>query len=58
MPAPGLTLPVPVQILIADGSGSECWQATFTAPTNTRSRFRSKGPEDLERALPGPPRAR
>jgi hypothetical protein len=44
-PAPPLTLPVTVQLLISDGTNAECWQSTFTtAPANAAGKFKAKAP--------------
>jgi hypothetical protein len=45
MPALGLTVPVTVQLSIADAGGRRCWQATYAAARrNDTSRFRAAGP--------------
>lgn len=44
-PALALTLPVTVQLVIANGSATECWQTTYTAATlRSDGRFKAKGP--------------
>jgi hypothetical protein len=44
-PAPALTLPVTVQLVVTDGSEMHCWQTTYTtAIVNAPGRFRAKGP--------------
>ena len=41
----GLTLPVTVQLLIGDGTGTECWQTTYTGfSRNDDLQFKAKGP--------------
>jgi hypothetical protein len=45
LPPLGLTLPVTVQLRIADGVTTECWQTTFsTSQTNTSALFKARGP--------------
>ena len=45
MPPLGLTLPVTAQLVIANGSRTECWQTTYaTAILNDPARFKAKGP--------------
>jgi cysteine-rich repeat protein len=45
MPALPLTLPVTVQLVVADGMTTECWQTTYAgAAVNEASRFRASGP--------------
>jgi hypothetical protein len=40
-----LSLPVTIQLVVDDGSGTECWQTTFTsAKINGGARFIAKGP--------------
>jgi hypothetical protein len=44
-PAPPLTLPVTVQLLISDGTTAECWQSDFAAaPANGTGKFKAKTP--------------
>jgi hypothetical protein len=44
-PAPPLALPVTVQLLVADGAGTECWQTVYSvAPGNLPGVFKAKGP--------------
>ena len=46
-PTLGLTLPVTVQLVIANGPTTECWGATYTAMTvtvNNSELFKAKGP--------------
>jgi hypothetical protein len=44
-PTLGLTLPVTVQLVIANGPTTECWQTTYTAMTVDNSEvFKAKGP--------------
>jgi hypothetical protein len=44
-PAPPLTLPVTVQLLISDGTSAECWQSDFAAaPANGAGKFKAKTP--------------
>jgi ELWxxDGT repeat protein len=44
-PALQLTLPVTVQLLIGDGSGTACWQTTYSnSTTNDPTQFKAKGP--------------
>ena len=44
-PALGLTLPVTVQLLIVNGSTTECWQTAYTTTSVTSSvQFKAKGP--------------
>ena len=41
----GLSMPVTVQLVIADGVTNTCWQTTYTAATrNTATQFGAKGP--------------
>jgi hypothetical protein len=45
MPTLGLTLPVTVQLVIADAEGTICFENTFTSATQTSSdSFKAKGP--------------
>jgi parallel beta-helix repeat protein len=40
-----LTLPVTVQLLIGDGTGTSCWQTTYSAATKSiATKFGAKGP--------------
>jgi hypothetical protein len=40
-----LTLPVTVQLVVADGAGTECWQTVYSTSTiNDAARFSAKGP--------------
>jgi hypothetical protein len=39
-----LTLPATVQLLIGDGTGTSCWQATYAAGTASATKFSAKGP--------------
>jgi hypothetical protein len=44
-PMLGLTVPVTVQLLIGDGTGTACWQTTYsTAKVNMATKFSAKGP--------------
>jgi hypothetical protein len=44
-PILGLTLPVTVQLVAADESGSECWQTTYaTAASNAAAQFSARAP--------------
>ena len=44
-PMLALTMPVTVQLLIGDGTGTACWQATYsTGKVNTAAKFSAKGP--------------
>ena len=44
-PTLGLTLPVTVQLVIANGPTTECWQTTYTATTlNNSYLFKARGP--------------
>jgi hypothetical protein len=45
MPGLGMSLPLTVQLVISDGLGTECWQATFTTATrNDATRVCANGP--------------
>jgi uncharacterized delta-60 repeat protein len=44
-PTLGLTVPVTVQFLIRDGTGTACWQTAYsTAQVNMATKFSAKGP--------------
>jgi hypothetical protein len=44
-PAPPLTPPVTVQLVIADGVSQSCWQTELAVPfVNQPGTFRAKGP--------------
>jgi hypothetical protein len=44
-PAPPLTLPVTMQLLISNGITTECWQTTYaTSSTNGGTKFIARGP--------------
>lgn len=44
-PSLALTLPVTVQLVVADSAGMRCWQTAFTsASANDSARFKAKGP--------------
>lgn len=44
-PMLGLTMPATVQLLIGDGTGTACWQTTYsTAKSNIATKFSAKGP--------------
>jgi len=45
VPTLGLTVPLTVQLVIRNGTSTECWQTTFARQTrNSSTQFSAKGP--------------